>query len=208
MRGYYWTPQQRQKLEAQVSRIRDAALYRRIWALLEVDDGRPIAQVAQQLRVDRRSIYRWMARFAAEPTVEALAQQPGQGRPAHWNSDMADLVKRALGEPPFRFGYLANSWTVPLLRAFLIASLPGTKISCDTVRRGLKAMDYAWKRYRYVLLPDPEEEKKTPYSGPNPGFTERHSLIGSGRNGSAALPFLASGLGTSGASGYGADYWL
>src|ERR1700756_1593193 len=107
MKGWDWTlsKDQRQALEAELARTRDAATYRRIWALLEVDQGRSVAEVARLLRVDRSSIYRWGQRFAAQGNPADLQQQPGQGRPPEWNEDLAALAESALGQPPFQLGY-------------------------------------------------------------------------------------------------------
>jgi hypothetical protein len=49
MKGWDWTLSkgQRQSLQAELAQTRDATLYRRIWALLEVDQGRSVAEVAR-----------------------------------------------------------------------------------------------------------------------------------------------------------------
>jgi transposase len=73
------TAAQRRALEGELAQTRDAALFRRILALLEVDAGCPVGQVAQRLRVDRRSVQRWIARYRRHATVEALRHQPGPG---------------------------------------------------------------------------------------------------------------------------------
>ena len=57
---------QRRGLERQLREAKDAALYRRTLALLEVARGRPVAEVAGALRVSRQSIYNWAAAYAAE----------------------------------------------------------------------------------------------------------------------------------------------
>jgi transposase len=65
--------------------------------------------------------------------------------------------------PPERFGYHANCWTIPLLQDQLRKNLD-EEYSASTVRRGLQRLGYVWKRPRYVLMADPEREKKTPNS--------------------------------------------
>ena len=52
------------------------------------------------------------------------------------------------------------NWTVPLLRAYF-HDQADCWLSEDTIRRQLQRLGYVWKRYRYVLPPDPEREKKT-----------------------------------------------
>ena len=51
------------------------------------------------------------------------------------------------------------NWTVPLLREYLY-DRTSLWLSEDTIRRRLQRLGYVWKRYRYVLPPDPEREKK------------------------------------------------
>lgn len=161
MKGRYWTATQRQALERELNQTGNPSLYRRLLALLEVDKGRSIAEVAQELHVDERSVYRWINRYqAAGGQVQALEQRPVAGRPAKWNRDLQDLLESALAQPPVEIGYPANTWTLPLLQAFLAVFLPGQEVSISTLRRRLREMGYVWKRFRHVLPPDPQEEKK------------------------------------------------
>ena len=162
MKSWDWTlsKAERQALETQWAQTHDAATYRRLWALLELDQGHSVAEVARQLRVGRCSVYRWIERFAAQGEPAALEQQPGQRRPPLWNEQLARLVEVALEQPPFRLGYPANTWTAPLLHAFLSDCLPEQPVSVATVRGRLKAMGHVWKRFRHGLPPDPQAEKK------------------------------------------------
>lgn len=195
MQGWFWTPAQRHTLEAALTRTHDVALFRRVMALLQVDQGQPVAQVAHELQVGRRSIYRWMEHFAATHQVEILGQQPGQGRPSNWDTEFDELLEAALDQLPLHLGYPANTWTVPLLQSFLTEHLPDQPVSETSLRRHLKALGYVWKRYRYVLAPDPQAEKKTPYFGPNSGFAARKRPPGRRRKRRAALSAPARRLG-------------
>lgn len=95
MKRRQWTAAQRQALEREMARTRDAALYRRLLALSLIDQGHPVTQVAQWLRVDRRTVHRWIGRFAQSGTPAMLAQQPGQGRPAQWEPALDRLLQAA-----------------------------------------------------------------------------------------------------------------
>lgn len=198
MKGWDWTLSkgQRQSLEAELAQTRDVATYRRIWALLEVNQGRSVAEVARLLRVDRSSIYRWGQRFAAQGKPADLQQQPGQGRPPEWNEDLAALAESALGQPPFQLGYPANTWNAPLLQAYLQFYLPEYPVSISTVRRHVAELGYRWKRFRHRLAPDPQAEKKTPAPAPDSSLAYAHGPAGRGRNRSAALPARAGWLGS------------
>jgi transposase len=180
MKDWSLTPAQRRALENELAQTQNVALWRRVLALLQVGQGRPIAEVAQRLRVDRRSVYRWVERFAASHRPEALSHQRGQGRPRIWSEDLTQLLATALGQSPLQLGYSANTWTVPVLQAFLAVYLPGQEVSARTVRRRLKELGYVWKRFRYVLAPDPEAEKKTQDFAANSGLARAYGPFGRG----------------------------
>ena len=170
MEGFYWTSSQRLALERELERTPKASVFRRILALLEVDQGRPVEEVALELRVHRSNVYRWMERFSAEKKPKALERKPGQGRPPKAGPELESLVESALAQPPLDLGYPANGWTLPLLQTFLAVHLPEAEPSLATLRRHLRAMGYVWKRFRYVLAPDPLAAKK------NGGFWPKSGL--------------------------------
>jgi transposase len=154
------TAGQRRKLQVQLRRADHAAYYRRLLAILELDRGRPVAEVADLLRVTRQSVYNWAGAFAADPAPAALRDHYGVGRPSAWTEPLQALLLAALGRRPAELGYAGVNWTVPLLQEHLYRR-GGVWMSDDTVRRRLGVLGYVWKRYRYVLPPDPEREKKT-----------------------------------------------
>jgi transposase len=96
MRAWRLIAAQRRRLERELAPARDAALFRRILALLEVDAGCPVGEVAQRLRVDRRSVQRWIARYRRQTDFETLRHQPGQGRPRRWDPALEARLELAL----------------------------------------------------------------------------------------------------------------
>lgn len=159
MRILALTRSQRYRLRQQMQHAQDAALYRRTLALLELDRGKPIAQVASSLGVTRQSIYNWIETYVQSFDPLALRDAARCGRPTTWTPDLDELLETVLQERPTQWGYQAVNWTVPLLRQQL-ASWDGSWLSEDTIRRKLRDLGYVWKRTRYVLPPDPDEEKK------------------------------------------------
>ena len=167
---------QRRRSERQLATTRDAAVYRRTFALLEVSRGTPVAQVADRLGVARRTAYNWIETYREAGDPLALADSPRSGRPSLWTEDVRRSLRSLLADhAPDELGYPAVNWTVPLLREQLWRGT-GRTLSDDTIRRELQRASYVWKRSRYVLDPDPEAEKKTadppqdtPVAGP-----ERH----------------------------------
>jgi transposase len=148
----YW---QRQRLERQLRSSRDARVYRRTLAVLEVARGNPVAAVARRLRVTPRAVYHWAATYGRDHAPGALADRDRPGRPRLLTPSDRELLRDLLGRSPQEMGYFAAQWTVPLLREHLTRRA-GRPLSDDTLRRELQRLRYTWKRSRYTLDPDPE----------------------------------------------------
>jgi transposase len=186
---------QRRRLCDQLDRAREASYYRRLLALLELDRGRSVAEVAQTLGVTRQSVYDWADAFAACPDPGALRDQYGLGRPSLWTGELEALLLSGLERRPEEVGLLGVNWTVALLQEYLYRC-SGQWLSDDTIRRALDRLGYVWKRFRYVLPPDPQREKKTPDPATAAGAAGTHRQAGGGRDGPALVPAAARRLGT------------
>jgi transposase len=193
------TAWQRRHLQRQLRDARDARLYRRTLAVLEVSRGKPVAEVAQTLGVTPRSIYYWIDSYTRAHDPQALADDARGGRPSLWEHKHRVLLRTLLGQSPQRWGYPAVDWTVPLLQEHLWRRT-GRWFSDDTLRRELQRQRYVWKRSRYVLDPDPELEKKKAPASANPGPATPHRPAGGRRDRPAAVPAAAGLLVAAGAS--------
>jgi transposase len=194
----YW---QRRHLERQLRSTRDARLYRRTLAILEVAQGEPVSSVANRLRVTPRVVYHWIATYARDHLPDSLRDADRSGRPALLEEADRDLIRELLGSrSPQDLGYFASQWTVPLLRDYL-ARRTGRRPSDDTVRRELQRLGYTWKRSRYTLDPDPAfggKKEANPAANPAPAGPQRRP--GGGRDRPVAVPSLAGRLVASGAA--------
>ena len=90
------TAWQRRRLQRQLHTTRDARLYRRTLALLEVNRGTPIPEVAQVLGVTPRSIYHWIDAYTQAHDPEALADDARGGRPSLWEAEHRDLLQELI----------------------------------------------------------------------------------------------------------------
>jgi transposase len=169
MSGLRLTAAQRRRLEQQLRTTRDAGLYRRTWAILEVAGGRPVSEVARLLRTSRRSVYYWIESYEGARDPTCLADHRGGNHPTLWTEELQAVLRDSLGQRPDHFGYQAVEWTVPLLREHL-ECWGGQRLSATSIRRQLRAAGYVWKRPRYVLDPDPERDKKTAYPPGDPAI--------------------------------------
>jgi transposase len=161
------TTWQRRRLEQQLHDTRDARVYRRTLAILEVAHAEPVSAVARRLRVTPRVVYYWLDIYAQDHDPYALHDQPRSGRPGLLAPQDRTHLLALLQKTPQDLGYFATEWTVPLLQDYL-ARCGGPYLSEDTLRRQLHRLDYIWKRPRYVLDADPElREKKESYPPAN-----------------------------------------
>ena len=175
------TSYQRRRLRRQLAEARDARLYRRTLAILEIDRGRSPTDIAAMLGVSRQSVYNWAGAYASARDPAVLAEADRPGRPPLLAGDADGLLRRLLGCSPQDLGYPATTWTVPLLQE-QIQHETGRHPSDDTVRRKLHQLDYVWKRPRYVLDPDPELEKKTADPPPGAAAAAPERAAGRGRD--------------------------
>jgi transposase len=173
------TAWQRRRVRRHLECVTDAHTYRRTLALLEVHQGRPIAEVARMLGVTRQSIYNWIEAYSQEYNPTVLRDALRSGRPSLWTEDSQSLLRELLTTSPDRLGYFAVNWTVPLLREQL-EHRTGQRLCDDTIRGQLHRMGYVWKRSRYVLDPDPEREKKAPDPPKNQAIAAPERGVGRG----------------------------
>lgn len=174
------TAHQRVLLEAQQRTARNPRTLRRTQALLWLAAGRTGLEVAQLLRVTPQSVYGWVARYRHTPTPDTLADRPRSGRPRCLGRGTLHRLAQLLPRSPERYGYRQTLWTVPLLQVHLQRVRPGV-VSHRTLRRGLHALGYRWKRPRYVLAKrDPDRERKNPHSpsARSPALRYGHPLSG------------------------------
>jgi transposase len=168
------TSSQRRQLSARLRATDDATFVRRSLAILALDEGESVSEVAERLAVSRQTVYNWARAFEAGGDPTALEDRYGGGRPTVWTEELEALLLAALRQRPDQLGFPGPNWTIPLLRAYLERS-SGRRLSDDTIRRQMRRWDYVWKRSRYVLPPDPEREKKTsdPAAAAGPAPAER-----------------------------------
>jgi transposase len=171
------TAWQRRKLRIQLRRAEDASYFRRLLALLELDRGKSVAEVADALGVTRQSVYNWAAAFSTCPEPATLQDHYGIGRPSAWTEQLQALLRDSFQQRPDELGYAGVKWTVPLLQEHL-HRCGGRWLSDDTIRRELDRLGYVWKRFRYVLPPDPQREKKTRDSEAAAGLAAAHRPAG------------------------------
>lgn len=146
-------PQQRDKLERVAQTSPMGREVRRAQALLWLDQGETIQQVAERLGLSRQAVYDVLERYQsrkAEPVVLRIRDRPHPGRPANKRERVVQIVQDLLAHKPHEYDYRSPFWTVPMLVVQVTACL-GEAVSHDTVRRALRLLRHRYKRPRYVL---------------------------------------------------------
>lgn len=176
MEGFSLTAEQRRGLQRQLWTAESSRHCCRMVSLLELDSGRPVADVAELFGVSRQTIYNWIESYDTQHQPCDLADRPRSGRPLRWTSEARIVLQESLKGPPDRWGFQAVSWTVPLLQSWL-TERTGLQFSESSIRQVLHSLGYTWKRSRYVLEPDPQREKKKTNSPPNPAVSATNHVV-------------------------------
>jgi transposase len=145
--------QLRGDLEGLVARTRLAKERCRALALLWLADGRPVAEVAELLRVSRQSVYNWVSRFErrdAEGLRARLLDAPRSGRPPTASGIIDPLIAEVIDGDPRELGYRSTNWTAGLLVRYLKRT-HGIEVSRRSVGLAIDRLGIRWKRPRHEL---------------------------------------------------------
>jgi transposase len=144
---------ERQGLEDLMRHATEATALRRTQALLWLDGGESVQQVADRLRVSRQAVYTWLTHFQAR---QAFALQtrvaPGRhsGRPRTVHGVIEPLIDAVIDRNPRQWGYQATVWTAPLLVQYL-EEVHHLRVSRASVSLALGRLRIRWKRPRHQL---------------------------------------------------------
>ena len=150
---------ERVKLQHLLEQTRDARLILRAYALLWLDDGDSISEVAARLSVTRQTIYNWASRFqlrSAPEFITRLVDEPRCGRPRTATAArVEELIASVIERDPRELEYRSTVWTAPLLAQYVWDEEQLT-VSEDSVRRIIVRLRIRWKRPRHSLALRPE----------------------------------------------------
>jgi transposase len=153
MNGFSLTTKQRMALRTFASETAAARLLRRAQALLWLDRGEPIDDIATRLDVSRQSIYNWANTFQQRRGLDMqarLADEPRSGRPRTALGIIDPLIEAVIDDDPHAYGYHATTWTAPLLVAYL-HDAHQRDVSEPSVKLALQRLRLRWKRPRHTL---------------------------------------------------------
>lgn len=147
----------RKALEHLVTWTRDAQQLRRAQALLWLDEGESVAEIADRLRLSRQVIYTWITQFHARQGLDITARvAPGirSGRPPTLQGCLEPLIAAVIPRDPRDLGYHSTVWTAPLLTQYL-REQQALAVSRPSVSRAIARLGLRWKRPRHRLARRP-----------------------------------------------------
>ncbi len=113
-------------------------------AVLAVERGQPIGQVAEAYGVNRTTLFRWVRRFVMQGS-RGLQRRAGSGRPRLLTAFDMEALNDIVLEPASQFGFETDLWTVGRLRR-VIRELYGVTLSEDTVWRRLRDAGFTYQK--------------------------------------------------------------
>lgn len=125
----------------------------RAQALLWLDEGDSVEEVADRLQVTRRTVYNWVARFEARNALACnlrVADSPRSGRPPTALEIIDPLLEQVIDTDPRDRGYQSTVWTAPLLQHYLEQEHQ-LAVSPKSIQRALLRLGIVWKRPRHHL---------------------------------------------------------
>jgi len=125
----------------------------RTQALLGLDEGDAIEDIADLLQVSRQTIYNWASRFQERADLDIRARlrdAPRSGRPRAGQGSLDSSIAEVIDSDPHELGYQTAVWTAPVLCRYLQER---HRIAvCDrTVGRAIARLGIRWKRPRHHL---------------------------------------------------------
>jgi transposase len=144
---------ERVQLQALVAHTHDARQALRACALLWLDDGESVPEVARRLGVSRQTVYNWAGRLAQRDEAEVAlrhADAPRGGRPCTAAGVIDPLIDAVIERDPRELDYRSTVWTASLLVAYL-RDEHGLAVSDDSVRLAIARLSIRWRRPRHRL---------------------------------------------------------
>lgn len=122
--------------------------------LLNISEGKTVAEVSCLLRVSRQSLYNWMSGYGSGG-IESLLVASGRGRKSR--VDLAE-IEDYLRRDPYQFGLFQTRWSLAAL-ARVVPSLKG--FTPFGVQKVLRRAGFRYKRGQpHLHSPDPDYEVK------------------------------------------------
>ena len=146
---------------------RAANLARRALILLLLNEGRSYREIRAATLASPTMIRAVKKDWEAGGVSCVLKTQEQPLVVAYW---LIEVVRWLLHKTPRDFGFFRTRWSCALL-ALLLWEKEGIRVSAETVRRGMRRMEFVWRRPRPVV--GPREARLRRQAPQNPAFDRR-----------------------------------
>jgi transposase len=151
-------PHERRTLSRLAGSAPTAKELTRAQALLWLDDGETVEEVAQHLFVSRQTVYNWLLRFRQRSDQDLRARlqdAPREGRPPTALGIIDPLLEEVIDTDPRRHGYRHTAWTAALLQHYL-RKVHGLVVCRRSIGLAIARLGIRWKRPRHGLGQRPD----------------------------------------------------
>jgi transposase len=158
MRSFILLPSERVQLQRILLHGSSGRVCCRAQALLWLDEGEPVDEVAERLQVSRQTLYSWVQRFqerVGEELEVRLRDGTRSGRPPSALGIIDPLLDAVIDQDPRAYSYRSTVWTAALLQVYL-QDEHAIVVSRKSVSRALARLGIRWKRPRHVLVNRPD----------------------------------------------------
>jgi transposase len=159
------------------SRTAAARLVERAQIIALAAQGARVSAIAQELRLNQRTVRLWLKRFNAAG-LDGLRDAPRSGRPATYTAEQVGLVIATALTNPQRLGLPFGCWTLDRLEAYLNEDkdipIKRSRIDALLIAEGLRwRTQETWFGERASLAPGSDEQAAPPPMAPPPIKKER-----------------------------------
>lgn len=147
------TDKERIELEYLLTLHVESHQYQRALALILLDDGMSVDEIADQLHVSRQFLYKWVARFQQRRDLSPSDRRldaARSGRPVSCCGIIDPLLDAVIDLDPRDYGFNSTVWTAELLRDYLRREHQ-QEASFRSIGYALSRLHIRWKRPRHVL---------------------------------------------------------
>jgi transposase len=152
---------QRRELEGELVGARQAGdLLRthRVLAILALEEGFVVSEVAAMLRVTRQAVRGWLKRYLLKG-ARGLRTKKSPGRPPKLTKSQRRKLCELIDAGPAKAGLIGNCWRSPMIQ-HLIHEHFGVFYCVRYISQLLKSMGYSYQKARFIsdhLDPDARE---------------------------------------------------
>lgn len=146
-------------MRKEAQQTRDKNYARRLIAMLMLNQGMTVTEVAKMLCAARSSIGRWINWFTLHGIEGLKSLKPG--RAVRWPvKDILHILPLLVRRSPQDFGWLRSRWSTELL-TLIVNRLFNVTVHSSTLYRYLKQAGIVWRRAAPTLkIKDPHYEEK------------------------------------------------